>query len=139
MGFARNGGGKRRLTEFVLDASALLALVNNEPGADVVRPLLSRSVISAVNLFETVCRLRKEQMSLEEIRLALAPLVPDSVPFDDSLAYVAASIHDQTRGQGLSLGDCACLALALTRGVPAVTAESEWEKCDIGVSVKRIR
>jgi PIN domain nuclease of toxin-antitoxin system len=139
MGFATNGGGKRRLTEFVLDASALLALVNNEPGADVVRPLLARSVISSVNLCETVYRLRKEQMSLEEIRLALSPLIPEAIPFDDSLAYVAASIHDQTRGQGLSLGDCACLALALTRGVPAVTTEGDWEKCDVGVKLVKIR
>lgn len=127
------------MTEFVLDASALLALVNNEAGANEVRALLARSIMSSVNLCETVYRLRQARMSLEEIRLALAPLIPEAVPFDDSLAYVAASIHDKTRGQGLSLGDCACLALALTRGIPAVTTESEWEKCEIGVSVKRIR
>jgi PIN domain nuclease of toxin-antitoxin system len=127
------------VTEFVLDASALLALVNNEAGANEVRALLARSIMSSVNLCETVYRLRQARMSLEEIRLALAPLIPEAVPFDDSLAYVAASIHDKTRGQGLSLGDCACLALALTRGIPAVTTESEWEKCEIGVSVKRIR
>ena len=53
--------------------------------------------------------------------------------------YVTASIHEKTRDRGTSLADCACLALALSRGLPAVTEEKTWEACDVGVPVIRIR
>ena len=127
------------LTEYVLDASALLALINGEPGADQVRPLMAQSIISAVNFCETVHRLRRRGLPVETIRATLTPLVPPPVPFDEPMAYVAASIHERTRGQGISLGDCACLALALSRSVPAVTTEKKWEECDVGVEILRIR
>lgn len=127
------------LSEVVLDASALLALVQGETGSESVGPLMPHAVISAVNLCETVQRLRRGGMPLEAVTLTLAPLVPHVVGFDEPMAYVAASIHELTRGQGLSFGDCACLALALTRGVPAVTAERVWDVCDVGVRVIQIR
>jgi PIN domain nuclease of toxin-antitoxin system len=113
--------------------------VNKERGADVVRPLIGRSIMSAVNFCETVQRLRRGNMPVEEVKLTLTPLVGQPVAFDEELAYVTASVHERTRGQGISLGDCACLALALSRGVPAVTTEETWEKCDVGVRVIRIR
>lgn len=129
----------RPLTEYVLDASALLALINDEPGADKVRPLMAKSIISAVNFCETVHKLRRRGLPVETVRATLMPLVPSPVPFDEPMAYVAAAIHEKTRGQGISLGDCACLALALSRNVPAITTEKTWEACDVGVRVIRIR
>ena len=125
------------LPEVVLDASALLALVQGEPGGDKVGPMMPHAVISAVNFCETVQRLRRGGMPLEAVQMALTPLVPKPVAFDDAMAYVAASIHERTREQGLSFGDCACLALA--RNVPAVTTEKVWEACDVGVKIIRIR
>jgi ribonuclease VapC len=127
------------LTEVVLDASALLALVQGEPGAENVRPLLPQAVISAVNFCETVQRLRRGGMPVESVTMMLTPLVPEPVAFDRETAYIAASIHEKTRGQGISFGDCACLALAMMRGVPAVTAERKWDQCDVGVQIIRIR
>jgi ribonuclease VapC len=127
------------LTEYVLDASALIALVNKERGADKVRPLMPHAVISAVNYCETIQRLRRGGMPLEEVKLALAPLLPQPIPFDEAIAYVAASIHERTRDHGLSFGDCACLALARSLDLPAVTAEQEWEKVDVGVRIIKIR
>lgn len=127
------------MTETVLDASALLALVQKEPGADRVKPLIPNAMMSAVNFCETVQRLRRGGMPIEAVTLMLSPLVPEPVAFDLQAAYVAASMHEKTRGQGLSLADCACLALAAIRGVPAVTAERKWDQCDIGVQVIRIR
>jgi PIN domain nuclease of toxin-antitoxin system len=76
---------------------------------------------------------------IEEIRVALAPLISNAIPFDETLAYSAASIHEQTRHCGLSFGDCACLALALSRNAPAVTAQREWDKADVGVKIIKIR
>jgi ribonuclease VapC len=127
------------LSEVVLDASALLALVQGEPGGDRVGSLLSHATMSAVNFCETVQRLRRGGMPVEAVTMALTPLVAEPVPFDRSMAYVTASIHERTRGQGLSFGDCACLALALTRDVPAVTTEKAWDACDVGVKIIRIR
>lgn len=127
------------LPEVVLDASALLALVQREPGGDQVGPMLPHARMSAVNFCETVQRLRRGGMPLEAVTLALTPLVPEAVAFDQALAYIAASIHEKTRGQGISFGDCACLALALSRDVPAVTAERKWDRCDVGVRIIKIR
>jgi len=82
------------LTEYVLDASALLALINGEPGADKVRPLMADCIISAVNFCETVHRLRRRGLPVETVRATLTPLVAVPVPFDEPMAYVAASIHE---------------------------------------------
>lgn len=127
------------MPESVLDASALIALVNEEPGGEKVRPFLLHSVISAVNYCETVQRLRRGGMPLDVVTGALSPLLPEPVAFDKSSAYIAASIHEKTRSQGLSFGDCACLALALSLKVPAITAEREWDKVDVGVRIIKIR
>ncbi|WP_422927465.1 type II toxin-antitoxin system VapC family toxin [Singulisphaera sp. PoT] len=127
------------MPEVVLDASALLALIQAESGSEKVRPLLTHAVISAVNFCETVQRLRRGGMPLEAVTRILSPLVPEPVAFDREAAYVAASLHEKTRGQGISFGDCACLALALMRAVPAVTAERKWDLCDVGVQVIQIR
>jgi ribonuclease VapC len=69
----------------------------------------------------------------------LTPLVAEPVAFDRETAYVAAAIHKKTRGQGISFGDCACLALAMMRSVSAVTAERKWKDVDVGVKVIQIR
>jgi ribonuclease VapC len=129
----------RPLSEIVLDASALIALIHKEPGGEKVRPLMGHAVISAVNLAETIQRLRRAGTPIEEVRHALAQLIPNSIPFDETLAYVAASIHERTRHCGLSFGDCACLALALSREAPAVTAERHWHKAEVGVKIIKIR
>lgn len=127
------------MSEVVLDASALLALVNEEPGGEKGRPFVAASLISAVNFCETVQRLRRGGMPIEAVTATLSPLVSEPVPFDESLAYVTASVHEKTRHAGLSFGDCACLALDLSRKIPAVTAEREWGKVDVGIRVIRIR
>jgi PIN domain nuclease of toxin-antitoxin system len=139
MNSVKNAIGMQALTEVVLDASALLALIQGETGADKVRPMIPHAMISAVNFCETVQRLRRGGMPIEVVTMMLTPLVPEPVAFDRETALVAASIHEKTRGQGISLGDCACLALAMMRGVPAVTAERKWDKCELDVKVIQIR
>ena len=127
------------LTEFVLDASALLALINQEPGGEKVRAYLPRSVISAVNYCEILQCLRRGGMPAEIIPHVLAPLVSKPPAFDEGQACLAATIQEKTRHLGLSFGDCACLALAQSRSVPAVTAERNWRQADIGIEVLNIR
>ncbi len=123
----------------VLDASALIALVRKEPGWKNVLPLLPDAKMSAVNVCETIQRLRRGGMPLEAVQLILKSLVPEPVSFDEAQAYVAASIHQQTRDRGISFGNCACLALAMSRDLPAATAERKWDALGIKVTVKQIR
>lgn len=128
------------MAKHVLDASALIALVNNEPGGESVRPLMADAIMGAVNFGETIQALRRGGMPVEAVSAALTPLIPDPVPFDTNLAYIAASLHEKTRVFGLSFGDCACLALALFRRLPAVTAERKaWDGVEVGVKIIKIR
>lgn len=121
----------------VLDASALLALLNGEPGAErVATALRVGSVMSAVNYSEVVAKLDEAGMPAEEIRAALEPLELNVVSFDRGLAYRAGGLRSATRRLGLSLGDRACLALAQSDGLPALTAERAWSKlAEAGMSV----
>lgn len=77
-------------------------------------------------------------MPAETITSMLTPLVPEPIAFDRQAALVAASIRERTREQGISFGDCACLALATILGLSAVTAKRKWDKCDLDVEVLRI-
>jgi ribonuclease VapC len=110
----------------ILDASALLALLQGEPGADVVEGVLLRAVMSAVNLSEVVAKLTEHGMPPAAARAALEGLPIDVRPFDREAAYTAGELRPLTRSAGLSLGDRACLALAMRLGVTALTADRAW-------------
>ena len=127
----------------VLDASALLALLNGETGAErVAAALRAGSFMSAVNYSEVVAKLDEAGMPAAEIRAALEPLELNVVSFDRGLAYRAGGLRSATRTLGLSLGDRACLALAQFDALPALTAERSWAKLDtaaLSVAVEVIR
>ena len=127
------------MSEYVLDASALLALLNAEKGADLVQALLPEAVISTVNLAEVVTRLSAAGMPENEIREALALLGLETIPFDKEQAFQAGLLFPHTHHYGLSLGDRACLALAQTRAAATVTADRAWETMDLQVTIKLIR
>ncbi|MGD0430911.1 MAG: type II toxin-antitoxin system VapC family toxin [Acetobacteraceae bacterium] len=118
----------------VLDASALLALLQSEPGAEVVADLLSVGVMSAVNLSEVVAKLIDHGMPLDQAREALDELPIQVHPFDRDAAFAAAELRRVTRSAGLSLGDRACLALAAHLGVAAVTSDGAWATLADGVA-----
>lgn len=126
---------------YVLDASALLCLINGEPGADRVAAVLSSAVISAVNLAEVASKLNELGADADTARALLAPLHLSVVPFDESAAHATGALRTATRGQGLSLGDRACLALSASRGAPALTADKAWAQVGelIGVQVEMLR
>ena len=112
----------------VLDASALLALLQNETGADIVANRLPRCVMSAVNLSEVVAKLADHGVPAAELGAALEGLDIDMRPFDTQAAYAAGELRRSTRALGLSFGDRACLALAAQLGVAAVTADRAWAR-----------
>jgi PIN domain nuclease of toxin-antitoxin system len=122
-----------------MDASAILALFNDEPGEDVVRRALSGSVISSVNLAEVGSRLTDLGAEQHQIRAFVADTPLEIAPFDAELAFASAALRTQTKPHGLSLGDRACLALAQRRGMPVLTADSAWTRLRVGVEIELIR
>jgi ribonuclease VapC len=114
------------VSSIVLDASALLALLLGEAGAELIRPALAEAVMSTVNLAETVGHYARNGVARDEIMEVLAPLPIDYVAPDVALAHDIGLIVPTTRGAGLSLGDRTCLCLARRLGVPALTADRRW-------------
>ena len=127
------------MPEAVIDASALLALLNDEPGADVVAEALPEGVISAVNLSEVVAKLCDAGMPEKAIHQALQPFGIEIVPFDEEQAYQAGLLRTSTQDFGISLGDRACLSLAKKLGIDALTADRAWTELSIGTTIKVIR
>ena len=127
------------MSKYVLDASALLALLNNEAGSQRVKEILPESVIGAVNLCETVAKLTSGGMSVDDARTSIGLITLEIIPFDTELANKAGALIVDTKKLGLSLGDRACLALGLARKNTVVTAEKLWSKLKLDVSVEVIR
>jgi PIN domain nuclease of toxin-antitoxin system len=117
---------ERRVAATVLDASALLALLKDEPGGDLVRPLVATAVMSTINLAEVVGHYARNGVSHQRIVEILRPLPIDYSAPDAMLAYEVGLLLPLTRAAGLSLGDRACLALARRLALPALTAERRW-------------
>lgn len=127
------------MTMKVFDTSAVLALMLDEPGGDVVIANLSGGMISAVNVVEVLSRLSEGGMNIDAADAAFGQLGLEIMNFDHTLALEAARMRLPTRSRGLSLGDRACLALALRENVPAMTADRQWDGVDVGVEIRLIR
>jgi PIN domain nuclease of toxin-antitoxin system len=129
------------MTEFVLDASAVLALLLGEPGADKVKAALDGSMMAMINLAEVVSHYAKLGAARSEVETLLRPLPIRLVPIDAALSYDAGMLRPITLEGGLSLGDRYCLALAKREGRPALTAERRWSMIAdaAGVSINMIR
>ena len=132
---------KPPVNKWVLDASALLALINAEPGAErVLRALLeSECVLVSVNLTEVLTRLIDRGASAQEAADRIQTTGLTVVAFDQTLAVAAAKLRTATRSKGLSLGDRACLALAQQLGSTALTADRAWSELDLGIEIEVIR
>jgi len=122
-----------------LDASALLAMLNGEPGRGVVASVLPSACISAANLAEVVTGLVNKGLSAALARQTAEDLTVRTFSLDRDLALTAGALREVTAHLGLSLGDRCCLALALSLGLPVLTADRNWAELDIGVEVVLIR
>ena len=127
------------MSSYVLDASALLALLNAEEGAVLVQDLLPDAIISTVNLAEVITRLSAFGMPEAEIRDSLSLLGLEIADFDLELAFQTGLLYSLTRPLGLSLGDRACLALARMSHATAVTADRAWKDGNVSIEIKLIR
>lgn len=129
----------------VLDASALLAYLQGEPGSEMVQAALAAgAVINVVNYAEVLSRLGDagEDPATAHRRLQEQGLIGgllEVVPLTEDDAVAIARLRAATRAQGLSLGDRACLATGLRLGRPVITADRSWAAVDVGVTVRLIR
>ena len=125
--------------QVVLDASALLALVNEEKGCEMVADYLPNAIMSTVNLSETATVLMDIGIELGLVEEILTGLIDQPEPFTNEQAYIAASLRKSTKKLGLSLGDRACLSLAKMKNFPVITADKIWQKLDINLDIRLIR
>lgn len=129
----------------VLDASALLAHLNDEEGAPLVREAMKAgAAISVANWAEVLSKLaeRGEDPEVAAAEMKGAELVGQVIaiePITDDDCIAIARLRRTTKAQGLSLADRACLALAERLGVPALTADGEWSKAEVKAEVQPIR
>lgn len=123
----------------VLDASALLALLFRETGHEQVARTAGDSCMSTVNLSEVIGRFVRDGTEAAEALQWISALPIEIVPFGTIDAALAASLLPVTRQLGLSLGDRACLALALSRQSGAMTADRTWLRLELPIEIVSIR
>jgi len=127
------------MASVVLDASAVLALLANERGAEQVQRALGSALMSAVNLAEVLTKLGDRGVPQAEQRTIRTSLDIEIRRFDEVAAWTASKLRNATKKYGLSMGDRACLALALDEGLPVLTADRAWSTLDVGVKVRTLR
>lgn len=124
----------------ILDASALITLLSEEKGNETVASVLPKSVMSSVNIAEVAKFLiEKRNLNKEEVSNIIQSLIETIIPFDTQLALISADIVRQTKSLGLSLGDRACLALAISTGYTVYSSDRIWSKLDLGCKIVVIR
>jgi PIN domain nuclease of toxin-antitoxin system len=128
------------MNEVVLDASAILAIVFQERGAEKLTvEIMKDAVISTVNLAEVQSKLVKKGYDPEEAWEDATSLVSAAVRFTSEQAKIAGSLIAQTEKVGLSLGDRSCLALAIALKAPVYTTEQAWRELKLGIPIHVIR
>ncbi|AIL13493.1 hypothetical protein IM40_08335 [Candidatus Paracaedimonas acanthamoebae] len=124
----------------ILDSSALLALLKNEPGSDIVESLLGNIIMSSINVTEVATVLLDSEMTLQECQDTVLPFISAIMPYDEELASLTADLRKQTKAYGLSLGDRSCIALGQKMKLPIYTADKTWGELQIeNVGIKLIR
>lgn len=129
------------MAHVLLDASAVLAMIWREPGAEVVRAAVrDGAAISTVNLAEVAAVLHHRGWSGSDVESTLAALRMETLPFESDVALSSAALRPATATAGLGLGDRACLATAAYFELPVLTTDRSWLRVDLdGIEVQVIR
>ena len=123
----------------VLDSSAVLAVLWNEPGSDLVLEHVDDAVMSAVNHAEVLTKIADRGVDGKQAKALLASLAIETIGFDRAQAETVGLLRSQTRHLGLSLGDRACIALAMMKGWPVLTADKAWAELSLSIEVQLLR
>ena len=130
---------KTEQPRYVLDSSAVIALVRREQGWEKVQAALEHSVISAISLTESMTKLIRQGGEPRLVERLLRALDLEAIPWDEELAWASRGLFPLAWTNGLSLADRACLTLARHLDLAAMTADSEWKKPSHGVRVYLFR
>jgi len=123
----------------VLDASALLAYLREEPGAEVVDGLLAEAVMASVNWAEVVQKALSAGVDVDGMQADLQALGMRVEPFLPVDGERAGRLWPLTRQQGLSLADRACLSLGLRLGLTVVTCDRAWAQLPLNLEIQLLR
>ena len=127
------------MSEFVIDASAILALARGEPGDKRVANVRADCLVSSVNLLEAFSKLARCDMPVDYVQGFLREAFPRVESLDRELAEKSAVLHATSRPLGLSHADCVCLALGASRKATVLTADRRWSEVQFNVTVELIR
>lgn len=119
------------MASIVFDASAILTLLRDEPGADVVAQYIGDGLISAVNFQEVIKGLLRREVPIDAALAMMDALHLDVRPHGRDDAIAAAKLYPATKEFGSGLGDRTCMALAIAEDLPVLTADREWAKIEI--------
>jgi PIN domain nuclease of toxin-antitoxin system len=123
----------------VLDSSAILAVFLSEPGCERVLPFLQGALLSTVNLAEVITRMIDVGAAGGHVWSRVESVQCEVCPFTVGQARIAAELRPITSPFGLSLGDRACLALAIDRKATVYTTDKTWKKLSLGIEIEAIR
>jgi PIN domain nuclease of toxin-antitoxin system len=128
------------MNEVVMDASALLAIIFQERGAEkLTDAVMDDAVASTVNLAEVQGKLIKKGLNSDEAWETALSLVTAAEPYTSDQARIAGDLITKTEKYGLSLGDRSCLALAISLKAPVYTTEQIWKNLKVGIPIHVIR
>jgi PIN domain nuclease of toxin-antitoxin system len=127
------------MSEVVLDASAILALLNQETGSEEVSRFIGKAAISTVNLSEVIAKLADAGIPEKDIRQILSNLNLEVIDFNEKQALKAGMLRPITKSIGLSFGDRACLALGIILNQPVLTTDRLWSSINMGIEVRLLR
>lgn len=123
----------------VLDASAVLAYLKDEPGTDVVKAVLTESAISSVNWAEVVQKMLALGANVDNMLEEFQEIGMTIEPFTVIDGEMAGRLWSQTKTYGLSLGDRACLSLAMRLKADVLTSDRAWDSLELPCSIQLIR
>ena len=127
------------MSRIVLDASAILAVLGREPGAERVLPHVMDTAVSTVNLAEVHGKLVGRGIPKDEAWEASVSMAREVFTFDSEQAALVGALVPETKPFGLSLGDRACLALGMVLKAPVYTTERAWKDLKLGIQIHVIR
>lgn len=119
------------MNKYVLDSSALLAFINQEPGAEIVEQYLPNAIMSSVNIAEVVAVLSSVDIPEDVINNVIQDLDIEVIDFDLEQAMRTGFLRKTTKSAGVSFGDRACINLSLYKNLPAVTADKVWSSLNL--------
>ncbi|QEK39891.1 type II toxin-antitoxin system VapC family toxin [Candidatus Sneabacter namystus] len=124
----------------VLDSSAVIALLEEERGHEVVQEHMQGALISSINVAEIFKYILNEKKLSEQDGISLLDTLGiKMINFDYRQAWLTATLSLRTRHKGLSLGDRACIALGMVHNLPVLTCDRIWQECELDVKIIAVR